>query len=101
MRTFPELFYQLWTLNETSIVNLKIIHKESEKEAEAAKNEIEFVAFARVFSGQIKPGDEIFVLGPKYDPSVSAANLEVGKEDPRFSYTSERVSKKCFEIKVT
>lgn len=28
-----------------------------------------FIAFARVFSGKLKVGDSLFVLGPKYDPS--------------------------------
>lgn len=28
-----------------------------------------FIAFARVFSGNIRTGDKLFVLGPKHDPS--------------------------------
>ena len=30
-----------------------------------------FVAFARVFSGTLRIGQKIFVLGPKYDPSLT------------------------------
>lgn len=30
-----------------------------------------FIAFARVFSGVVKRGQKIFVLGPKYDPAES------------------------------
>ena len=37
----------------------------------------EFVAFARIFSGTLRKGQEIFVLGPKHDPSsASQAELE-------------------------
>ena len=38
-------------------------------EIEEAKDDIEFIAFARVFSGVVKPGDQLYVLGPKYNPS--------------------------------
>ena len=34
-----------------------------------------FVAFARVFSGTLKPGKTVYVLGPKYDPRQSLAQL--------------------------
>ena len=43
------------------------------------KTDLEFIAFARVFSGNLKAGDEIFVLGPKYDPSKSGTKLEAGE----------------------
>lgn len=29
-----------------------------------------FIAFARVFSGTLRSGQELYVLGPKYDPST-------------------------------
>lgn len=50
--------------------------KEQEEENEGGKedgreecrvNEV-FIAFARIFSGTLKPGDKLYVLGPKYDP---------------------------------
>lgn len=40
--------------------------------AEQEKEEIEqlaFIAFARVFSGKVRKGDKVYVLGPKHDPS--------------------------------
>jgi len=40
--------------------------------------ELEFIAFARVFSGKLRAGDEVFVLGPKYDPVVSGQSLAEG-----------------------
>lgn len=35
------------------------------------ENKETFVAFARVFSGVVKKGQKVFVLGPKYDPAES------------------------------
>ncbi|KAL8197291.1 UNVERIFIED_CONTAM: hypothetical protein K2H54_019394 [Gekko kuhli] len=37
-----------------------------------------FVAFARVFSGVVKKGQKLFVLGPKYDPAESLHKLPSG-----------------------
>ncbi|XP_054244019.1 elongation factor-like GTPase 1 isoform X1 [Indicator indicator] len=36
-----------------------------------AENKESFIAFARVFSGVVRRGQKIFVLGPKYDPAES------------------------------
>ena len=36
----------------------------------------QFIAFARVYSGVIKKGQKLFVLGPKYDPCSDDAELE-------------------------
>lgn len=30
-----------------------------------------FVAFARVYSGIVRRGQKVFVLGPKYDPAIT------------------------------
>ncbi|KAK3863901.1 hypothetical protein Pcinc_030368 [Petrolisthes cinctipes] len=35
-----------------------------------------FVAFARVFSGTLRPGDKVYVLGPKHDPATVLALLK-------------------------
>uniref|UniRef100_A0A8C5RK10 Tr-type G domain-containing protein n=1 Tax=Laticauda laticaudata TaxID=8630 RepID=A0A8C5RK10_LATLA len=37
-----------------------------------------FIAFARVFSGVVKKGQKLFVLGPKYDPAESLHKLPLG-----------------------
>ncbi|XP_058012282.1 elongation factor-like GTPase 1 isoform X2 [Ahaetulla prasina] len=37
-----------------------------------------FIAFARVFSGVVKKGQKLFVLGPKYDPAESLDKLPLG-----------------------
>lgn len=33
------------------------------------ENDIMFIAFGRIYSGTIRRGQEIYVLGPKHDPS--------------------------------
>lgn len=38
------------------------------------------VAFARIYSGTIKIGDEVFVLGPKHKPEVALRTREFGRE---------------------
>lgn len=37
------------------------------------------IGFARVFSGSIKPGDDLFVLGPKYDPCHAPESVDADK----------------------
>lgn len=38
------------------------------EQAEQEQNDDVFIAFARVFSGTIKKGQELYVLGPKHEP---------------------------------
>ncbi|XP_044294664.1 elongation factor-like GTPase 1 isoform X2 [Varanus komodoensis] len=52
-------------------VNLASVQQEPE-------NKEAFVAFARVFSGVVKKGQKLFVLGPKYDPAESLHKLPQG-----------------------
>ncbi len=39
------------------------------KPEEAEDSGETFIAFARVYSGVVKKGQRMFVLGPKYDPT--------------------------------
>lgn len=50
--------------------------KEEEKEEQS---ETAFIAFARIFSGKVRKGDKVYVLGPKHDPSkiLSIADFKV------------------------
>uniref|UniRef100_A0AAX7VQ04 Elongation factor-like 1 n=1 Tax=Astatotilapia calliptera TaxID=8154 RepID=A0AAX7VQ04_ASTCA len=48
-------------------------HSESPEEEEEAKET--FVAFARVYSGVVRKGQRVFVLGPKYDPAQSLSTV--------------------------
>ena len=36
-----------------------------------------FVAFARVFSGTVRKGQKLYVLGPKHDPSLMLKKVRV------------------------
>ena len=36
-----------------------------------------FIGFARVFSGSLRKGQEIYVLGPKYHPSQKTDGVDV------------------------
>ncbi|XP_048338101.1 elongation factor-like GTPase 1 isoform X2 [Sphaerodactylus townsendi] len=58
-------------VTQTEAVTVAAVKQEAEtKEA--------FVAFARVFSGVVKKGRKLFVLGPKYDPAESLHKMPVG-----------------------
>eukprot|EP00095_Tigriopus_kingsejongensis_P009706 snap_masked-scaffold115_size343722-processed-gene-0.4 protein:Tk09706 transcript:snap_masked-scaffold115_size343722-processed-gene-0.4-mRNA-1 annotation:"elongation factor tu gtp-binding domain-containing protein 1" len=48
-------------------------------EREPVEDETVFLAFARVFSGELKPHQTIYVLGPKYDPEVALQALAAGR----------------------
>ncbi|CAK1542205.1 unnamed protein product [Leptosia nina] len=47
----------------------KCTEDERGKEDEDKESDTAFIAFARVFSGKVKRGDKVYVLGPKHDPS--------------------------------
>ncbi|KAL6256851.1 hypothetical protein P5V15_011787 [Pogonomyrmex californicus] len=44
------------------------------------KSDGALIAFARVYSGTIKIGDEVFVLGPKHNPTVALECEKAGEE---------------------
>ncbi|KAJ8895349.1 hypothetical protein PR048_000681 [Dryococelus australis] len=44
------------------------------------ENDNIFVAFARVFSGTIRKGQEVYVLGPKHNPHVALEQMKSGFE---------------------
>lgn len=39
------------------------------------ENDIMFIAFGRIYSGTIRRGQEVYVLGPKHDPSKLSFNV--------------------------
>ena len=47
----------------------------SEPEPEEKKAEETFLAFARVFSGTIRKGQRLYVLGPRHDPQKLLAEV--------------------------
>jgi len=48
-------------------------------EGDTKESDIAFIAFARVYSGCVEPGQEMWVIGPKYDPAVTAESLDSGQ----------------------
>merc|ERR1719295_1177997 len=60
-------------LTDEQMAKLTLNHG-SNKEDDSKEGEMAFVAFARVFSGVLKPGKEVYVLGPKYDPAAEGGN---------------------------
>lgn len=39
------------------------------------ENDVMFIAFGRMYSGTIRRGQEMYVLGPKHDPSKITDNV--------------------------
>lgn len=52
---------------QTEALTVKSTSEEQDKEY--------FVAFARVYSGVVRRGQRVFVLGPKYDPAITLQTL--------------------------
>ena len=48
--------------------------QQAEEQAAEKEESHAFIAFARVFSGQLRKGQQLYVLGPKYDPSSLTSN---------------------------
>ncbi|KAG7178014.1 elongation factor-like GTPase 1 [Homarus americanus] len=58
-----------------------ILYKQkTEEEKKKLMEEEVFVAFARVFSGTLKAGQKVYVLGPKHDPSLALNLMTLGDE---------------------
>ncbi|XP_069671578.1 elongation factor-like GTPase 1 [Periplaneta americana] len=53
-------------------------HLKTEDQEEQEENSDAFIAFARVFSGTVKKGQELYVLGPKHEPQVALEKLRNG-----------------------
>jgi translation elongation factor EF-G len=51
---------------------------EEDKEKQKQSNEDVFIAFARVFSGTIRKGQELYVLGPKHEPQSALEKVRTG-----------------------
>ncbi|XP_022525240.2 elongation factor-like GTPase 1 [Astyanax mexicanus] len=56
---------------QTEALSVKPAEEEEEKKEH-------FIAFARVYSGVVRRGQRVFVLGPKYDPALTLRTLPEG-----------------------
>lgn len=65
-----------WSIEDGSGVEKKPEEDEEEPEETA------LIAFARVYSGTLKPGSEVYVLGPKHDPAVALEREKAGEQVP-------------------
>lgn len=69
------MFLSAGMMNHLTFNELKPEEEEDHKET--------FIAFARVYSGVVRKGQRIFVLGPKYDPvqglSMVSSSLNILK----------------------
>ncbi|XP_008403314.1 elongation factor-like GTPase 1 isoform X2 [Poecilia reticulata] len=59
-------------LGEATMTSLPLKPEEEEEQKEV------FIAFARIYSGTVKKGQRVFVLGPKYDPAQGLSLLPEG-----------------------
>ncbi|XP_055995192.1 elongation factor-like GTPase 1 isoform X2 [Ostrea edulis] len=53
---------------------------ENDTDSEEKGPDFVFIAFARVFSGTVRKGQKLYVLGPKHDPALISRKLQSGEE---------------------
>lgn len=53
--------------------NGAVVQEEEEEDEEV------FIAFARIYSGVLKEGDQVYVLGPKHRPESALVMVEKGE----------------------
>ena len=63
----------------SEVASIDTTEIEEGKDENEEEDEI-FIAFARVFSGRLKKGTKLYVLGPKYDP-MKGLNLKRDNQD--------------------
>ncbi|KAJ0001585.1 hypothetical protein NQD34_001381 [Periophthalmus magnuspinnatus] len=66
---------------ESKMAALEVKEQREQKEQNTEEEQEErekFVAFARVYSGVLRPGQRVYVLGPKYDPAQGLSALPEG-----------------------
>jgi ribosome assembly protein 1 len=58
-------------------------NEENVRHEEVSEPDSILIAFARIYSGTIKIGDELYVLGPKHDPNIALERERAGESiDP-------------------
>uniref|UniRef100_A0A7N6BPY6 Elongation factor-like 1 n=1 Tax=Anabas testudineus TaxID=64144 RepID=A0A7N6BPY6_ANATE len=61
----------------THLGGMPLTIKDSKPDEEQEQSET-FIAFARIYSGMVRRGQKVFVLGPKYDPTQGLSMLPDG-----------------------
>jgi len=62
----------------TEQVEQLTVREKAEGSIDRKESDVSFIAFARVYSGCVSQGQELWVIGPKYDPALAASCLDAG-----------------------
>uniref|UniRef100_A0A665TJ38 Elongation factor-like 1 n=1 Tax=Echeneis naucrates TaxID=173247 RepID=A0A665TJ38_ECHNA len=74
--------------NTKDLAKLESLTLKDSKPDEPEEQRETFVAFARVYSGVVKKGQRVFVLGPKYDPAQGLQNCSASDCVPEVPHLS-------------
>lgn len=77
----------------SKMVAIDIKNIQGEEYIDKTTNEVKFMAFARVFSGEIKKGDELFVIGPKHDAKNNNYDIIKFKFDSIYYFMGQYLNK--------
>jgi ribosome assembly protein 1 len=72
-------------ITDTQLVTFGDQIKTEKQDKQEQSNEHVFIAFARVFSGTVKRGQELYVLGPKHEPQSALEKVQHSIIIPLFS----------------
>ncbi|CAG2113569.1 unnamed protein product, partial [Medioppia subpectinata] len=75
--------------------NIEITETNDENNKQMDDNDKVFIAFARVFSGSIRSGDTVYVLGPKHNPNKIDDNIEIDSNLTVSELSSDQHITKC------
>ena len=70
---------QMVQMTTEQVEKLNTRDKLEGENAKSDESDISFIAFARVYSGCVEAGQDVWVIGPKYDPASTAELLDTGE----------------------
>lgn len=85
------------SLFSATVESLTLRNTVAAEENEEKEEKETFVAFARVYSGVVKKGQRLFVLGPKYDPAQFLRMVN-GFTEALLKYQQEEQEVFCFLV---
>ena len=74
--------------NLQTVVSMAKTDVDGSRDENEEEEEEVFIAFARVFSGSLKKGMKLYVLGPKYDPAKGLNLKREGEKEQSFDVDS-------------
>ena len=69
------------TVSQQDTAQIDSTSELSNEETNPSEAQDQFIAFARVYSGVVKKGQKLFVLGPKHEPSAEDCLNDTKEED--------------------